>query len=109
MSTTEGDPRSGSVLPEESPSGVWRCTLRVTRLDELGKRCAAVIVHRTATRAWLYRNGRGPYHGIERPGRTPSSLCLRGRSDGQQRRVRPPRTGYEPSEQDRVRRVRRIA
>jgi hypothetical protein len=36
--------------------------------NELGNPCAAVIVHRTATRARLYRKGRGPYHGRERPG-----------------------------------------
>jgi hypothetical protein len=32
--------------------------------------CAAVFFHKTATRVRLYRDGRGPYHGIERPGRS---------------------------------------
>jgi len=30
--------------------------------------CAAVFFHKTATRVRLYRDGRGPYHGNERPG-----------------------------------------
>lgn len=34
--------------------------------------CAAVFFHRTATRVRLYRDGRGPYHGIERPGHAAS-------------------------------------
>ena len=34
-----------------------------------GYPCVAVFFHKTTTRVRLYTNGRGPYHGIERPGR----------------------------------------
>jgi len=34
-----------------------------------GYPCAAAFFHKTATRMRLYTEGRGPYHGIERPGR----------------------------------------
>jgi hypothetical protein len=38
-------------------------------LDRPASRARQAFFHKTATWVWLYRKGRGPYHGIERPGR----------------------------------------
>jgi hypothetical protein len=56
------------VERRNSEDGVWCSSFRVCRPGMAWNPCAAVFFHKTATRVRLYRDGRGPYHGIERPG-----------------------------------------